>query len=158
MSNNPKKEKAGKVLAVNRKARHLYEIIESLECGIALQGTEVKSLKDNQFSFVDSYVKIENDELWLMALHITPYKFGNIFNHEPDRKRRLLAHKNEIIKLRRKVDAKGLTLIPIQFYIKDSKIKIEVALCKGKKLYDKRDDIKKRDLRRDTDRELRQRY
>lgn len=143
-----------KSLAVNRKARFLYLIEETLECGIELKGTEVKSVKTGKFSFTDAYGKIINGELWLHGLHISPYEFGNIHNHEPDRNRRLLAHRQEIRKLQRKVDEKGYTLVPLRFYLKHGKVKVEIGTGKGKKLHDKRESIKQRDLSRDADREM----
>ncbi len=142
-----------KLLAENRKARFDYTIIESLECGIALEGTEVKSLKSGRFSFSDSYAKIRGDQLILVGFHITPYPFGSLFNHDPDRERILLAHKQEIKKLRRKTDEKGLTLVPLKIYLKKGYVKIEIGVCQGKKLYDKRESIKERDQKRDAQRE-----
>jgi SsrA-binding protein len=146
-----------KSLAVNKKARFNYEIDERMECGIALQGTEVKSMKMGRFSFSDAYARIENDELWLVGFHISPYAQGNLFNHDPDRNRKLLAHKQEIERLRRKIDERGYTLVPTKFYLKHGIVKIELGLGKGKKLFDKRNTIKQRDEKRETDRELRQR-
>ena len=146
-----------KILAVNRKARFNYMVEESLECGIELQGTEVKSLRNGKFSFSDSYAVVNNMELWLIQLHITPYDFGNIHNHEPDRRRRLLAHKQEIKRLSRKVDEKGFTLIPMKVYLKNSKIKVELGICRGKNVQDKRNTIKERDEKRSVEREFRQR-
>jgi len=146
-----------KTLAVNKKAKFNYAVTESLECGIELKGTEVKSVKDGKFSFSDCYAKIDNDELWLTGLHITPYTFGNRFNHDPDRPRKLLAHRQEIKRLKRKVQEKGLTLIPLRFYLKRSIVKLELGVCKGKRLFDKREDIKRRDTKRDLEREFRQR-
>jgi SsrA-binding protein len=153
----PHKKNEIKILAVNKKARFEYEIIDSLECGLALAGTEVKSLKIGQFSFADSYAQVENDELWLMALHITPYTFGNIHNHEPTRKRKLLAHKQEILRLKRKTAEKGLTLVPLKFYLKKGFVKVEIATGRGKKFMDKRHSIKDRDVKRDIDRDYRKR-
>lgn len=147
-----------KVLAVNRKARFNYAVEDSLECGIELRGTEVKSLKERSFSFSDAYAKIEKGELWLVGLHITPYKFGNIYNHEPDRTRKLLAHKQEIKRLTRKVVERGLTLVPLSFYLSRGLVKLELGICRGKKVFDKREDIKRRDLKREAERTLRDRY
>ncbi len=144
-----------KVLAVNKKARFLYYVDESMECGIALQGTEVKAMRNAMFSFTDAYAKIENDELLLQSFHISPYTFGNLFNHDPDRIRKLLVHKSEIKKLRRKVEQKGFTLIPLKFYLKKGLIKLELGICKGKDIRDKRSTIKDRDLKRDSAREIR---
>ena len=146
-----------KLLADNRKARFNYLVLDSLECGIALQGTEVKSMRAGKFSFTDAYARIRNGQLWLAGFHITPYEFGNIFNHEPVRERRLLAHKDEIKRLQRKVDEKGLTLVPLKFYLKGGLVKLELGVCQGKKLHDKRQSIKERDDRRAADREFKQR-
>lgn len=146
-----------KVLADNRKARFNYTVEERLECGIELQGTEVKSLRDGKFSFSDSYAIVKNLELWLIQLHISPYEHGNIFNHEPDRNRKLLAHKQEIKRLSRKVDEKGLTLVPMKIYLKNSRIKVELGICRGKNVQDKRNTIKDRDEKRSVEREFRQR-
>ena len=146
-----------KILADNRKARFNYMVLDSLECGIALQGTEVKSMRAGKFSFTDAYARIRNGELWLVGFHITPYEFGNIFNHEPIRERRLLAHKDEIKRLQRKVDEKGLTLVPLKLYLKGGIVKLELGVCQGKKLHDKRQSIKERDDKRAADREFKQR-
>lgn len=147
-----------KVLASNRRAFFNYTVEDRLECGIALKGTEVKSIKESKFSFRDSYAKIENDELWLISLHVTPYTFGNIHNHDPDRRRKLLAHRQQIKRLRRKVDEKGLTLVPLKFYLKSGLVKVELGICRGKRTVDKRHAIKAKDLKRDAEREMRQRY
>jgi len=146
------------VLGTNRKARFNYFVDDTLECGIALQGTEVKSLKASKFSFTDSFVEIVRGEMFLNNLHITPYDFGNINNHTPDRSRKLLAHKKEIEKLEKKVNEKGFTLIPLKFYLKNGRVKVEVGLCRGKKLYDKRETIKKKDQNRDAERNFRHDY
>jgi SsrA-binding protein len=142
-------------LAVNKRAKFNYTITDTLECGIELKGTEVKSVKLGKFSFSDCYAKIDNHELWLIGLHITPYAFGNRFNHDPDRPRKLLVHKQEIKRLKRKVQEKGLTLIPLRFYLKRSIVKLELGVCKGKKLVDKREEIKRQDIKRDLEREFR---
>lgn len=152
-----KKDDGIKVLGDNRRARYEYSVDETLECGIELQGTEVKSIKGGQFSFRDAYAKIEGNELWLVSFHVTPYAFGNIYNHDPDRSRKLLVHRDEIKRLRRKVEEKGLTLIPMRFYLKRGLVKVALGVCRGKKMYDKREDIKKRDQRRDAEREMRDR-
>lgn len=144
-----------RVVAENRKARFNYHIEETLECGIELKGTEVKSVKGSQLSFADSYVSLYQDELFIQGVHITPYDHGNINNHEPERKRKLLAHKKEIFKLRKKVDERGYSLIPLKFYLKNGRVKVLVGLGKGKKQHDKRDTIKSRDVQRSTDREMR---
>jgi SsrA-binding protein len=147
------KEDQEKNISVNRKARFNYYIADTLECGIELKGTEVKSVKSGKLSYTDSYAKVENSELWLVGLHISPYDFGNIHNHDPDRIRRLLAHKQEIKRLKRKIMEKGLTLIPLRFYLVKGRVKVEIGICKGKKVFDKREEIKKRDLKRLAERE-----
>ncbi len=147
-----------KLLADNRKARYNYTVTDTLECGIALKGTEVKSLRSGKFSFTDAYGRIKNNELWLVGFHITPYEFGNINNHLPERERRLLAHKDEIKRLKRKVDERGFTLIPMKFYLKGGLVKVELGICQGKKMHDKRQSIKERDEKRQADRDIRQRF
>ena len=146
---------AGKTLATNRRARHFFHVDDRLECGISLRGTEVKSVKGNQFSFTDSFARVTNGELLLVGLHITPYAFGNQFNHEPTRTRKLLAHRDEIRRLGKKVAERGLTLIPLRFYVKGGLVKVELGVCRGKKTFDKREDIKRRDVERDLDRQVR---
>lgn len=143
---------ANRTIAENRKARFNYQIEDSLECGIELKGTEVKSIKIGKISFTDSFVLIEKGELWLQGVHITPYLFGNINNHDPDRKKKLLVHKKEIIKLKRRMEEKGYALIPLKFYLKAGKVKCLLGIGKGKKLYDKREAIKNREVARDLDR------
>ena len=156
MSESSQSAKSGKkILAVNRKARYNYAVEDSLECGIELRGTEVKSMKERSFSFSDAYAKIEGGELWLVGLHVTPYKFGNIYNHEPDRTRKLLVHRQEIKRLSRKVNERGLTLVPLSFYLKKGIVKLELGICRGKRMVDKRQDIKRRDQKRDAERALR---
>ena len=139
-----------KLLLLNKKARFNFFIDETLECGIELQGTEVKSLRENRFSFGDSYARIKDGQLYLVGFHISPYPFGNLHNHEPDWDRKLLVHKEEIRKLRKKVEEKGFTLVPIKVYLKNGLIKVELGICRGKKLYDKRETIKQRDLEREA--------
>ena len=138
-----------KLLLLNKKARFNFFIDETLECGIELQGSEVKSLRENRFSFGDSYARIKEGQLYLIGFHISPYPFGNLHNHEPERERKLLVHKEEIRKLRKKVEEKGFTLVPIKVYLKNGLIKVELGICRGKKLYDKRETIKQRDLERE---------
>jgi len=150
-----KKKTPSNVLGENRKARFNYTVSENLECGIALKGTEVKSFKAGKFSFPDAFVEIRNSELYIKNLHVTPYDFGNIHNHTPDRVRKLLAHRMEIKKLERKVSEKGFTLIPLKFYLKNGRVKIDLGVCKGKKMYDKRATIKEKDIRRDSERDFR---
>ena len=145
-----------KLLADNRRARYDYFVSESLEVGMVLAGTEVKSMKAAHFSFNDAWVELDNlGELWIRNLHVNPYKMAGPENHDPDRKKKLLAHKTEVKKLRRQVEEKGFTLIPLDFHLKEGRIKVTVGLCKGKKQYDKRDSIKEKDQKRDLDRELR---
>ncbi|MBI9107050.1 MAG: SsrA-binding protein SmpB [Spirochaetales bacterium] len=146
-----------KILSVNRKARFNYSVEETLECGIELKGTEVKSLRNGKFAYSDSYVIVNNLELYLIAFHISPYDFGNINNHDPDRRRKLLAHKIEIKKLSRKVDEKGYTLVPLKIYLKNSKIKIEIGVCRGKNVQDKRNTIRDREDKLSIAREFRDR-
>jgi len=156
LSESSQSAKSGKkILAVNRKARYNYAVEDSLECGIELRGTEVKSMKERSFSFSDAYAKVEGGELWLVGLHVTPYKFGNIYNHEPDRTRKLLVHRQEIKRLSRKVNERGLTLVPLSFYLKKGIVKLELGICRGKRMVDKRQDIKRRDQKRDAERALR---
>lgn len=145
-----------KVLQVNKKAYFNYEVVEDLECGVSLVGTEVKSLREGRFSFVDSYVKIVPNGLVLVGFTIQPYTHASIFNHKSDQDRRLLAHKQEIKRLKRKVDEKGFTLVPTKVYLKGNLVKVQVSLCRGKQLHDKRDAIKERDMNRDARRELKQ--
>lgn len=155
----PKSDGGNKLLADNRKARFNYEILERLEVGISLVGTEVKSMRTGKFSFTDAYAKVTKaDQLVLVGFHISPYPFGNLFNHDPDRNRILLAHKHEIKKLRRKVDEKGCTLIPLKFYLKAGKVKLELGVAQGKKSADKRQTIKQRDEKRAVEREFKQRF
>ena len=144
-----------KTLQTNKKAYFNYEVLEDLEAGIALAGTEVKSIRSGRFSFVDSYVKIENNEMVLIGFTIQPYDKGSIFNHVSDRNRRLLVHKQEIKRLRRKVEEKGLTLVPTKVYLKGNLVKVQVSLCRGKALHDKKEAIKERDINRQAQREAR---
>ncbi len=146
-----------KRLARNRRAFHEYSVDEHIEVGIELQGTEVKSMRAGQFSFADAYGRVKNGELWLIGLHITEYTHGNLFNHEPTRERKLLCHAAEIDRMRRRVEEKGFTLVPLEFYLKQGLIKLDLGICKGKKLYDKRESLKQKDLKREMDREMRDR-
>lgn len=147
-----------KTIAVNRQARHDYFIEEVYEAGIVLTGTEVKSLRDGKGNLKDSYAIIRNQEILLENCHISPYDFGNRYNHDPLRTRKLLMHKNEIVRLFSKVREQGLTLVPLQMYFDEKgRVKLEIALAKGKKLYDKRDDLAKRDAAREVDRAMRER-
>lgn len=146
-----------KTIAVNRQARHEYFVQETYEAGIELFGTEVKSLRQGTVSLKDSWCDIINGELFVKQMHISPYEKGNIFNRDPLRPKKLLMHKNEILRLYGVTKQQGLTLVPISLYFKGSRVKVEVGLCKGKKLYDKRDDIAKRDAKRTMERAVKQR-
>ena len=143
-----------KLVANNKKAYHDYFIEEKIECGIALHGTEVKSLRMGKCSIKESFIRIENAEVFVYGMHISPYEKGNIFNKDPLRVKKLLLHKQEINKLLGKIKEKGYTLVPLQVYFKDGKAKVEIGLARGKKLYDKREDIAKKDARRETEREF----
>lgn len=143
-----------KLIAENRKVRFDYFIEETYECGIELQGTEVKSVKNGSISFLDSFAEIINGEVWLKNFHISEYSFSSVFNHNPDRPKKLLLHKEEIKRLTRKIDIKGYTLIPIDFYLKNGRVKVTLGVCKGKKQFDKRATIKDRDIKRDLAREF----
>jgi SsrA-binding protein len=137
----------------NRKVRFDYEILEDIESGIVLTGTEIKSIKDGKANLKDSYAIIRNGEVFLLNMHISHYKEGNIFNHEETRTRKLLLHKKEILKLRDKLDLQGLTLVPLKLYFKRNKAKILLGLGKGKKTYDKRESIKEKDIKRNLEKE-----
>ena len=155
MSAKKKKKPRPGLLGDNRRARFLYSVEERLECGIQLAGSEVKSIKSAMFSFTDAYVEVRDTELWLRSFHITPYSHAGVFNHDAERPRRLLAHRKEILKLERRVNEKGLTLIPLKFYLSHGYVKVEVGLCRDKKMHDKRESIKRRDIERDLNREYR---
>lgn len=147
---------AKKMIAVNREVRHEYFVIEALETGIELVGTEVKSLRAGGVNLKDSWADIDDGELIAKGIHISPYEQGNIFNKDPDRPKRLLMHKREIRKLHDLQKQDGYALIPLSLYFKDSRVKVELGLCKGKKNYDKRDAIAKRDAKREMDRAMRE--
>ncbi len=143
-----------KLVANNKKAYHDYFIEEKYEAGIALAGTEVKSLRMGKCSIKEAFIRIENGEVWVYGMHVSPYEKGNIFNKDPLRPRKLLLHKKEIWKLLGKMKEKGYTLVPLQVYFKEGKAKVEIGLAKGKKLYDKREDIAKKDQRREAEKEF----
>ena len=143
-----------KLIANNKKAYHDYFIEDTYEAGISLHGTEVKSLRMGKCSVKESFVRIENGEVFIYGMHISPYEKGNIFNKDPLRPKKLMMHKYEINKLVGKIKEKGLTLVPLQVYFKGSLVKVEIGLARGKKLYDKRDDIAKRDQKREHEREF----
>ena len=139
----------------NRKARHNYFFIQELEAGIVLKGSEIKSIRDGKLSFKDSFASVEAGEVWLYNLHISPYKYDSNFALDPERKRKLLLNKREIKKIKGQVDEKGVTLIPSEVYINDKGLaKVKLALAKGKRQYDKREDIKKKDIMRDIQRNM----
>ena len=148
------KAKGVKLIASNRKAFHEYYVLERYEAGIELAGTEVKSIRAGTLNLKDSYCTIRDGELFVRGMHISPYEKGNIFNRDPVRTRRLLMHKREIRKLNQRVMQDGIALIPLSLYFKDSRVKLEVGLCKGKKLYDKRESDAKRQAERDIDRRM----
>ena len=147
-----------KTIADNRKARHDYFVIESFEAGVELFGTEVKSLRSGGVNLKDSYCEIDKGELFALGVHISPYEQGNIFNKDPLRPKKLLMHKREIMRLAGLVSREGYTLVPLSLYFKGSYVKLALGLCKGKKLYDKRDDIAKRDANRVIERQMKDRY
>lgn len=146
-----------KVVATNRKASHEYFLLENLEAGLALQGSEIKSIRAGHISLAEAYVRVDGDEAWLVDAHIAPYEQASHFNHEPRRPRKLLLHRSEIHNLWNQVRQKGVTVIPLRVYLKDGRAKIEIAVAKGKKLYDKREAIAKRDASREMEREFRRR-
>lgn len=146
-----------KLIANNKKAYHEYFLEEKYEAGIALHGTEVKSLRMGKCSIKEAFVRIEDDEVIIYQMHISPYEKGNIFNRDPLRPKKLLMHKAEINKLKAKIAEKGYTLVPVEVYFKGSLVKVEIALAKGKKLYDKRADIAKKDMRREAERDFKMR-
>ncbi|MFZ5819070.1 MAG: SsrA-binding protein SmpB [Chloroflexota bacterium] len=144
-----------KVVATNRKAGFEYFLQEKFEAGLALQGSEIKSIRAGQMSLAESYVQVDGEQAWLMEAHIAPYEQANRFNHEPRRPRRLLLHKKQIRQLWNAVRQKGMTVVPTRVYLKDGRAKIEIALARGKKTYDKRESIARRDRERDSAREMR---
>lgn len=150
-------KKSTKTIATNKKAFHDYFIEESLEAGIELVGTEVKSLRQGSANLKDSWCSIDSGEVFINGMHISPYEHGNIFNRDPLRVRRLLMHKREIMRLFGLMKQQGYTLIPLSMYFKGSRVKVQLGLCRGKKLYDKREDAARRDMKRDADRALKER-
>ncbi|MGO1580267.1 MAG: SsrA-binding protein SmpB [Peptoniphilaceae bacterium] len=152
------KKKSDNSIATNRKARHEYFIEETIEAGIELKGTEVKSLRGGKANISDSYAEIEDGEIFLENMHISPYEQGNIYNVDPLRKRKLLLHKSEIRKLDKDITLKGYTLIPLKVYLTRGKVKVELALARGKKLYDKRQSLAKKDANRKIEQAMKERY
>ena len=149
------REAGDRPIATNRRARHEYEILETVEAGLVLRGTEVKSLRAGMVNFKDSYASVRNGEGWLLGCHINPYSHGTDANHDPERDRKLLLHKREIDRLGGKVSEKGLTLVPLRLYFKDGRAKIELGLARGKKLHDKRATLREREVRREMDKAAR---
>lgn len=148
-------DKGVKIIAQNRRARHDYFILETWEAGLELRGSEVKSLRLGRCNLKDSYAAVKDGEMYVYGMHISPYENGSFYNPDPVRPKRLLMHRQEIRKAFQTVREKGLALIPLSVYLKNGRMKLELALCKGKKLYDKRDDMAKRDAQRDIDRSMR---
>ena len=151
------KKEAQKLIANNKKAYHDYCIEETYEAGVALHGTEVKSMRLGKCSIKESFIRIENGEVFVYGMHVSPYEKGNIFNKDPMRVKKLLMHRYEINKLAGKIAEKGYTLVPLQVYFREGKVKVEIGLAKGKKLYDKRESIAKKDQRRELEREFKER-
>ncbi len=148
------KESNFKMIANNKKARHDYFLEETIEAGISLVGTEVKSLRMGKCSIKEAWIRIQDEEVWIYQMHISPYEKGNIFNKDPLRPRKLLLHKSEIRKMAQKCKEKGYTIVPVEVYLKGSLVKVKIALARGKKLYDKRQDIAKRDQQREAQRDF----
>lgn len=146
-----------KIIAKNKRARHDYHVVDTVEAGVALRGTEVKSVRLGKMQLVDSYARIEDGEAFMYEAHISPYEQGNRFNVDPRRKRKLLLHKREIYRLQRQVLEKGMTLVPLSAYLKAGRVKIEIGVCRGKKTFDKRETIAKRDAEREMERAMRRR-
>ena len=153
----PKTVDGRKVVATNRKARHNYDILDRWECGIVLRGSEVKSLRDGQVQIKDAYAEVRDGELWLENLHIAPYQFAREGGHDPERKRKLLAHKREIARMASQVAEQGLTLIPMQIYFSKGLAKVELGLARGRRAYDKRQAIRRREQQREIERSVRRR-
>ncbi len=144
-----------KIISTNRKARFEFFLLDSFEAGISLQGSEIKSIRAGQISLSEAYVEVDGKEAWLINAHIAPYSPANRYNHDPKRPRRLLLHKREIIQIWNQIRLKGVTVVPVQVYLKDGRCKIEVAVAKGKKLFDKRHEIARKDQEREMQREFR---
>ncbi len=146
-------KKSVKIIAKNKKAYFNYTVDEKIECGLVLQGTEVKSLRKGRISFPDAYAEIIDDEVWVKNFHISEYVYSSVFNHDPERPKKLLLKKEEIKRLKRRIQEKGYTLVPLEFYFKNRMVKVLLGVCKGKKLFDKRAEIKERDVHREMQRE-----
>jgi SsrA-binding protein len=159
MAKGKANNQASRDIARNRKALHEYEVVERFEAGIELTGTEVKSLRENNCQLVDAFVLIRKGQAWLHNLHISPYSHGSYNNPDPDRKRRLLLHRKQIMVLSQKVKERGLAIVPLRMYYSDRNlVKVEIALARGKKLHDKRQSMAERDVKRDIEREMKQRF
>ncbi|MHB0875850.1 MAG: SsrA-binding protein SmpB [Anaerolineae bacterium] len=143
-----------KQIAVNRKARHDYDIRDTLEAGISLMGTEIKSIREGRVNLTDAYVQVKNREAWLIDMHVTPYSHGGYANHDPRRPRKLLLHRDEILRLAGQIAQKGLTVVPLRLYLKNGRAKVEIAVAKGRKTYDKREAMATRDAEREVERAL----
>jgi SsrA-binding protein len=154
MTGNPNRHAGEKLIATNKQARRLYEFLEVLEAGLVLMGSELKSLREGRVNFMDGYVRFSGGEAWLTGVHIAPYANAGMDPHEPTRERKLLLHNREIAKLQALASQKGLTVIPVKLYFKNGRVKLQIALGKGKNVHDRRDDLKARDMARDTARQL----
>jgi SsrA-binding protein len=155
MPSQTRETDSDRTVATNRRARHEYEILETVEAGLVLRGTEVKSLRAGQVNFKDSYATIRNDEGWLVGCHISPYSHGTDANHDPERDRKLLLHRRELTRLVGKVAERGLTLVPLRLYFKHGRAKVELGLARGRKLHDKRSAIREREVKREMDKAAR---
>ena len=155
MASGAERKTGDRTVATNRRARHQYEILETVEAGLVLRGTEVKSLRAGQVNFKDSYATMRNAEAWLLGCHISPYSHGTDQNHDPERDRKLLLRRREISRLTGKIAERGLTLVPLRLYFKNGRAKVELGLARGKKLHDKRSAIREREVRREMDRAAR---
>lgn len=144
----------GKLIAQNRKARHDYTVVDTMEAGIVLQGTEIKSIRNGRINLKDGFARVRNGEVYLLNVHISPYEQGNIFNHDPLRTRKLLLHKKQIAKLITETKNTGITIVPLKVYIRNGYAKVLIGLAKGKKQYDKREDLKRKEINREIDRTL----
>lgn len=151
-----KQQSGQKMVTENRRARHDYHVLERFEAGIALRGTEVKSLRDGKMMLKDSYAEVRQGEMYLVGAHISPYEQGNLYNHEPERARKLLLHKREIVRLGAQVAEKGLTVVPLRVYFTKGIAKVELGLCRGKQTFDKRATVRERDEKRELDRAVKQ--
>src|SRR5436309_5565817 len=155
MPSQAKETSGDRPIATNRRARHEYEILETVEAGLVLRGTEVKSLRAGQVNFKASYASVRNGEGWLLGCHISPYSHGTDANHDPERDRKPLLHKRELSRLSGKISERGLTMVPLRLYFKDGRAKVELGLARGKKLHDKRSTLREREVRREMDKAAR---